>query len=298
MTDFDKQLGIYHKMVQSSIAGFLPEESDSPRTLREAMAYSLLGMGKRVRAILLLAFYEFCGGKDTEKAMPFAAALEMIHAYSLIHDDLPCMDNDDMRRGKSSNHIVFGEANALLAGDALLTLAFETMVTTENIAAFGSEKVLSALKVLANAAGATGMIAGQIMDLENEGVEVSAEELITTDEKKTGALICAAAEMGCILAGANESLFTAANEYAAKMGLAFQIVDDILDKIGDEALLGKPIGSDEEQEKSTYVTVYGLEKAQETAKQLTKEAVAAIEPLNSDSTFLRALVEFLCNRTY
>ena len=298
MTDFDKTLKRYHAMVQSSIGSFLPEENAAPRTILEAMAYSLLGTGKRVRAVLMLAFYEFCGGTETEKALPFAAALEMIHAYSLAHDDLPCMDNDDMRRGKASSHIVFGEANALLAGDGLLTLAFETMATPENVAAFGAEKVLCAIKALANAAGATGMVGGQVMDLENEGVEVSAEELINTDEKKTGALICAAADIGCILAGGTDDIRNAANEYAAKMGLAFQVVDDILDKIGDEATLGKPIGSDEEQEKSTYVTVYGLEKAQETAKHLTEEAVSAIGRVNGDSLFLCELVKFLCNRTY
>ena len=298
MTDFDRQLGLYHKMVQESLVGFLPEEHEAPRTILESMAYCLLGSGKRVRAILLLAFYEFCGGKDTEKALPFSAALEMIHAYSLAHDDLPCMDDDDMRRGKPSCHIVFNEANALLAGDGLLTLAFETMATTENMSAFGAEKVLLAVKALAGAAGATGMVGGQIMDLENEGVEVSLEELISTDHKKTGALIRASADMGCILAGADDKTRAAANEYAAKMGLAFQIIDDILDKIGDEKTLGKPIGSDEEQNKSTYVTVYGLEKAQEAARQLTDEAVTAIKSAEGNSEFLCELVQFLCNRTY
>jgi geranylgeranyl diphosphate synthase type II len=298
MTDFDQKLGYYHGMVMQALPDFLPEEDSAPRSLLEAMAYALLGAGKRVRAILTLAFYEAFGGRDTQAALPFAAALEMIHAYSLIHDDLPCMDDDDLRRGKPACHIIFGEATALLAGDALLTLAFETVSSPQARSAFGAEKLVEAMSVLAKAAGPSGMVGGQVMDLENEGAEVSADELQQADEQKTGALIRAACMLGAILAGAGAAGRKAADVYAAKLGLAFQVVDDILDQTGDAEKLGKPLGSDEEQGKTTYVSAYGLDRAREIAGSLTAEAAAALKDVQGETAFLAGFVDFLCNRNY
>jgi geranylgeranyl diphosphate synthase type II len=298
MTEFDQKLGYYHRMAEESIGVYLPDPELVPRSLLDAMSYSLLGGGKRIRAVLLLAFYEACGGTDTAQALPFAAAVEMIHAYSLIHDDLPCMDDDDIRRGKASCHIVYGEANALLAGDALLTLAFETLSDARCIKSHGAATVAEAVSILAKAAGAGGMVGGQVMDLENEGARVTAEELMLTDRKKTGALIRCAAELGCLLAGADCAVRDAALGYAAKLGLAFQVVDDILDRTGTEDQLGKPVGSDEEQHKSTYISVYGLDRAKEIAATLTAEAISALDKIDGDFHFCTQLVDFLCNRTY
>lgn len=275
-----------------SVSAFVGRESVGLAKMLEAMAYSLGNGGKRIRPALTLEFCRICGG-DVRSALPFALAAEMIHTYSLIHDDLPCMDNDDMRRGKPSNHKVFGEANALLAGDGLLTLAFETLLSAPDLSA---DKMARAGLELAKAAGCSGMIAGQVMDLANEGKSVSLDEISATDRLKTGEMIRVSAVLGCIAAGADEEKIKAAESYCEKIGLAFQIVDDILDVTSSEAELGKPIGSDKDNEKSTYVSLLGLEESKKTARRLTDEAKKSLEIFGKDGEFLLGLADSLAER--
>lgn len=266
----------------------------SENAAAEAARYSLLSGGKRIRPILLLEFYTLCGGEG-DCALDFAAAIEMLHTYSLIHDDLPCMDNDDMRRGRPSCHKAYGENTALLAGDALLTLAFETAAKTRGIP---PERVLRALALLAEKSGVNGMIAGQVEDLSFEEQGADLIGLYGMYLKKTAFLLQAAAMCGCILAGADEERISYAAEYAENLGIAFQIIDDILDCTADEALLGKPIGSDAENGKTTYVTLIGLESARERAAELSERAVAALEKIGGDTAILRELTAELLNRKY
>ena len=259
------------------------------------MRYSLLGGGKRIRPILLLEFCNICGG-DEAAALPFACAIEMIHTYSLIHDDLPCMDNDDMRRGRASNHKVFGEDTALLAGDSLLTMAFETMLSEEAVQLAGAQRAAKAAGILAAAAGTHGMVGGQMIDLMSEGRSISFETLKTMDEHKTGALIVAAAKMGCVLGGADDRQLEAAEEYAKAIGLAFQIVDDILDVTSDTETLGKPVGSDSENDKCTYVTIMGLDDAKKAVDNLTEAAVSALECFGHSAEYLEQFAKELALR--
>ncbi len=260
----------------------------------EAARYSLLSGGKRIRPILLLEFYALCGGAD-DRALEFAAAVEMIHTYSLIHDDLPCMDNDDMRRGRPSCHMAYGENTALLAGDALLTLAFKTAAETGGIPA---ERVLRATALLAEKSGVNGMIGGQVDDLSFENRSVGLNELRGMYLKKTAFLLQAAAMCGCILAGADEREIALAGDYAENLGLAFQIIDDILDCTADEGILGKPVGSDERNGKVTFVTHLGLDGARECAAELSKKAVAALEGFGGNIAALRELTVALLDRKY
>ena len=298
MSLFEERLNSYVNMINEAASeavssrAFEGRESSGLAKMLEAMAYSLKNGGKRIRPLLTLEFCRICGG-DYEKAFPFALGAEMIHTYSLIHDDLPCMDDDDMRRGKPSSHKVFGEANALLAGDALLTYAFETVLSAPEMS---GEKKAAAGLALAKAAGCSGMIAGQVMDLENEGKKAALDEVSATDRLKTGELIRAAALLGCIAAGADEEKKKAATEYCDNIGLAFQIVDDILDVTSDDATLGKPVGSDSENEKSTYVSLLGLEKSKELADELTQKAKAALEIFGKEKDFLAQLADKLASR--
>ena len=262
--------------------------------LLEAMRYSLLSGGKRIRPLLLLDFYELCGGK-AEDALPFAAAMEMIHTYSLIHDDLPCMDDDDMRRGRPSCHKAFGEATALLAGDALLTMAFSVAANTKTVPA---ERVTEAIALLSDCAGTHGMVAGQVMDLRFETESPDEEALTFMVLKKTGCLLEAAAAIGCILAGAGRETVRLAREYGAYVGLAFQMIDDILDQTADEALLGKPVGSDQKNGKTTFVTLLGLEKTKEKAEELTAKALAILGQIGENTQELEALTKELLARKY
>ena len=240
----------------------------------DAMNYSLMAGGKRIRPVLTLETCRMCGG-DVSAALPFACALEMVHTYSLIHDDLPCMDDDDLRRGKPTNHKVFGEANAVLAGDALLTAAFEMM--TEHRGALDADRVLDAIDCLSHAAGATGMIGGQVLDMEGEERPLSLEELKLMQSLKTGALICAAAELGCIVAGGSREQRCAVREYAQCIGRAFQVRDDMLDVTSTDEVLGKPIGSDAENGKTTFVTALGLEGCGKLVDELTEQAIRALD---------------------
>lgn len=278
----------YLDEINSALKEYLPTADD---VVSQAMRYSVENGGKRIRPALLLEFCRVCGG-DYKKAMPFACALEMIHTYSLIHDDLPCMDNDDFRRGKPSCHIAFGEEYALLAGDALLTLAFETAMKSN----LSAEITVKAAKELAKAAGVMGMVGGQVLDLQNEGKKVGIPDLQKTDELKTGELIRAACVLGCVCAGADDKKIAAAEKYAHNIGIAFQIVDDILDVTSDEETLGKPIGSDEENQKSTYVSLLGIEKSRKTAEELTLNAQKALDAFDGDVTSLKDFAEKLKNR--
>ena len=258
----------------------------------DAMAYSLLAGGKRLRPVLVLETCRMCGG-DVETALPFACAVEMLHTYSLIHDDLPCMDNDDLRRGRPTNHKIYGEATAVLAGDGLLTACFETMLEAADLPA---GRIVAAAGCLARAAGARGMVGGQVLDVAGEGHALTLAEVEELQQLKTGALISAAAEMGCILAGGSEDQRAAVRRYAQKLGLAFQIQDDILDVEGDEELMGKPLGSDRENEKTTFVTLKGVESCRELVDTLTQGAVEALSAF-PDPSFLCWLAESLVGRT-
>ena len=275
--------------------GVRMRERGVPENLLAAMEYSLLAGGKRLRPVLCLVFAELF---DAERArvMPFAAGFEIIHTYSLIHDDLPAMDDDDLRRGRPSNHKVFGEAGAILAGDALLTEAFGCMGRVwPGVAA---ELVLPALAEAAKAAGAAGMVGGQVLDMDytaREGVTLA--ELARMQALKTGALLTASCVCGAILAGAGEEGAARAREYGEAVGAAFQIVDDILDEIGDAATLGKPVGSDREQGKNTYPSMIGLDESRRLAEERVAAAIAAIEPYAGDAAeFLRDLARYIVVR--
>lgn len=285
----------YVEMLEEALSRYLPGGDQLQQELFSSMEYSLLSGGKRIRPILTLEFCRLCGGSLTA-ALPFACAIEMIHTYSLIHDDLPCMDDDELRRGRPTNHRVYGEATALLAGDALLTLAFETMLSPQTIRTAGAVKTATAAGVLARAAGATGMVGGQIIDLASEGKKIPLSTLRVMDERKTGALILAAAEMGCVLGGAGNEQIRAAREYAKALGLAFQIVDDILDVTGDSTLLGKNVGVDDLNDKSTYVSLMGLDGAKKAVRELTDEAVTTLAKFDGDTAYLADLARELAVR--
>ncbi len=260
--------------------------------LLEAMRYSLLDAGKRIRPILALEFCRAAGG-NPDDAMPFACGVEMIHTYSLIHDDLPCMDNDDLRRGKPSCHVQFGEDTALLAGDALQPLAFETMLSGSQLR---PDLTVRAANTLAHACGAAGMVGGQVIDLANEGKHVGLDELRLMDAGKTGAIIKAACVMGVIAADGSDEMIAIAENYAENIGIAFQITDDILDVTSTAEVLGKPVESDIGNDKSTYVSLLGLEKAREEASRYTSLAVEAIAPLGDKAEFLAGFAQMLANR--
>ena len=283
---YERFLPDIEKKLESSIT--------ADNSAAQAMKYSLLSGGKRIRPILLLEFYALCGGKG-DNALNFAAALEMIHTYSLIHDDLPCMDNDDMRRGRPSCHKAFGEDTALLAGDALLTLAFKTAAETDGIPA---DRVLKAIAVLAENAGISGMVGGQVEDLAFEKSGATLDELRGMYLKKTSCLLSAGAVCGSILAGADDEELKYAAEYAEKLGLAFQIIDDILDCTSDEKTLGKPIGSDEKNGKTTYVTLLGIDGAKAEAERLSDEALTALCKIKGDNAALRELTADLLDRKF
>lgn len=285
----------YLPMIEEALSSYLPSKDCLQKDVVAAMEYSLMAGGKRIRPTLTLEFCRICGG-DVQAALPFACAVEMIHSYSLIHDDLPCMDDSDLRRGRPSNHIQFGEDIALLAGDGLLTLAFETALAPENMELAGPQKGAEAAYLLAKAAGAEGMVGGQVIDLQHENQHAPIETLIEMDRKKTGALIQAAVQMGCAVAGASQAQREAAKQYASCIGLAFQIRDDILDVISDPETLGKPVGSDDKNEKSTYVSLLGMEKAQQLVEELTQKAVEALAVFSENTSFLRDFAQSLANR--
>lgn len=286
-----ERLKAYSTLVDGGLDRLFPQEDCRQSRIFEACRYSLLAGGKHIRAALLLEFYRLCGGR-VEEALPFACGLEMIHTYSLVHDDLPCMDNDDYRRGKPSNHKVYGYSTAMLAGDALLNRAFEVMLAQDSVA---PARAMTAAAYISRCSGAYGMIGGQIQDLAMEGRKASDEQLREMVSLKTGALIRAACVGGVLLAGGDAVCRDAAESYANSVGLAFQIQDDILDVIGDQALLGKAVGSDAANEKTTFVSAYGLEACRGMVRDLTLQALAAAEAFD-DCDFLKKLALWLAQR--
>lgn len=279
------------------VVKYLPEVSGMQRTIFEAMEYSIKAGGKRLRPVLMSETFKLFGGNG-EAIDCFMAAIEMIHTYSLVHDDLPSMDNDMLRRGKPTTHAVYGEGMGVLAGDALLNYAFETALKSFNVEGASIDRNIKALQILSKKAGVFGMIGGQVVDVESEKKhETMTEEKIDfIYELKTGALIEASMEIGAVLAGASENEIKLIESVASKIGMAFQIQDDILDIEGDEAVLGKPIGSDERNEKSTYVTFKGIEKSKEEVKRLTDEAIDNLKKLPYENDFLMDLLQYLVYR--
>ena len=260
--------------------------------LAEAMRYSLLAGGKRIRPILVLEFCRICGG-SIEKALPVACAIEMLHTYSLIHDDLPCMDNDILRRGRPTNHVVYGECTATLAGDALQAEAFGTILRAD----LASDRKARCAEFLADAVGLDGMCGGQFLDMLGEGKELSEQELMDINSRKTGALLTAACRMGVAAAGGTEQQLDAASFYGAAIGAAFQIRDDMLDVLSTEQELGKPIGSDEQEKKNTYMALFGEKKCAAMIETLTAQAKSILAEAFDDTAFLDDLADSLAVRT-
>ncbi len=288
------KLAEYNILIENRINQLLPEGNLPYKKVVDASRYSLLLGGKRIRPALVIEFCLISGG-STESAIDLAVALEMIHTYSLIHDDLPCMDNDDMRRGKPSCHIAFGEDIALLAGDTLLTKAFSVIVDCD----LSAEQRIKAVGLLADYAGVNGMIGGQVLDLSFESSSPDAEQLTEMYSLKTAALLICAASLGFVSADKyTEENLKFAKEYGYNLGLAFQIIDDILDCTADEALLGKPVGSDEKNEKTTFVSLYGIEKARIIAKDMTEKALQVLDRIDGDTEVLKNLTEYLLKRNY
>lgn len=280
--------------IETLLNEYMPKEEGYQQTVIQAMNYSLKAGGKRLRPILTLESCKIVGGKE-EDAIPFAVAIEMIHTYSLIHDDLPALDNDDLRRGKPTNHKVFGEAMATLAGDALLNYAFEIMLSS-SIDKKDANKYLKAINEVAKHAGIYGMIGGQVVDVESENKIIDKDKLDFIHLNKTAAMIIGCMRAGAIIGGASEEELEKVTKYGKNIGLSFQIVDDILDITGDEAKLGKPIGSDIENSKSTYPSLLGLEKSRQIARQLIDEGKSSIDDLSSEIDFLNQLGDYIISR--
>ena len=292
---YTSQLDKHLQAIEQALPGYLPETSGRAGVVAEAMHYACAAGGKRLRPVLVLEWMRLCGG-EAEKALPFACALEMIHSYSLVHDDLPCMDNSPMRRGKPSAHAAYGETMALLAGDGLLNRAFEVCLDPMNSSGLKSENILRATYLLGTAAGFDGMIGGQTIDLANEGKRIDEDTLRELHRKKTGALLVAACQLGAVLADADEAGVSAAETYGAHLGLCFQIIDDVLDATAPADQLGKPVGADEFNEKTTYVSLFGLDGAVEMARQETAAALDALSGFGQEANDLRALTEALLTR--
>ncbi|MEG1686589.1 MAG: polyprenyl synthetase family protein [Angelakisella sp.] len=284
----------YSDAVEQALLYAIPMEDCPQRRVEDAMRYSLLSGGKHLRGVLTLAFYRLCGGTQPEEALPLACAVEMVHAYSLIHDDLPCMDNDDLRRGKPTCHKVYGEATALLAGDGLLTAAFTQLTDCGTLTA---AQRLDAVAQLAKSAGTKGMIGGQQLDMEYEGKLIQPDLLRQLHGMKTGALITAAAQLGCIAAGAATAQRDLARQYSTRLGLIFQITDDLLDVTATVEELGKPIGSDAASGKTTYATLYGEQGSRQMVRELASEAKRYVAAQTPEGEFLRELLEQMEQRT-
>ena len=291
--------------VEDILKEYLPKEEGFQKTIMEAMNYSFLAGGKRLRPLLMQETYRMLGGKD-QVIEPFMAALEMIHTYSLIHDDLPCMDNDEYRRGRKTTHVVYGEGMAVLAGDGLLNLAYETAAKAFSLLPEGDleayKRVARALDILGCKAGIYGMVGGQVVDVESEkkNQSISREMLLFIHKNKTAALIEAAMMIGAVLAGADEKTIAGMEQCAEDIGIAFQIQDDVLDITGTMEELGKPIGSDEKNHKQTYVSIFGMEKAVKDVQELSARAVEQIEACEyqNSGAFLKELILSLIHRTH
>ncbi len=294
---FEEELKQKTEEIEEILYSYLPKEEGYPRTVISAMNYSMKAGGKRIRPIFMNETYRLFGGKGRE-IEPFLAAMEMIHTYSLVHDDLEAMDNDEFRRGRKTTHVVYGEGMAVLAGDGLLNMAYETALKAFRIKGADQERVIRAMEILTEKAGLYGMLGGQAVDvdLEAKRQSVSEEELTYIHEKKTGALIQSSMMIGAVLAGVSAKILERVERMALLIGTAFQIEDDILDVVGDEHLLGKPVGSDEKNHKVTYVTLYGLEQAGEDARRMSEEALEIYDGFRVKNDFLRGLIESLIGR--
>ena len=290
--------------VEAVLKKYLPKEDKYNSVVVDAMNYSLLAGGKRIRPVLMKEVYRLLGGNSLDTIEPFMAAIEMIHTYSLVHDDLPAMDNDEYRRGRKTTHVVYGPGMATLAGDGLLNFAFETALKSflcaDKLSDYDgeiSDRRVYALKILAGKAGVYGMVGGQCADIEAEGkASATEEELIYIHENKTAAMLESSMMIGAILAGADSKRVNEIEQAARKIGVAFQIQDDILDIIGNQDELGKPIGSDEKNEKTTYVSLNGLERSKEDVKKLSEEAIDILKDIEGSNEFLIPLVEWMISR--
>ena len=282
-------------LVEEALHRFLPPETAEPAVIHRAMRYSVFGGGKRLRPVLVLAAAEAVGGAP-EPFLPVAAALELIHTYSLIHDDLPAMDDDDFRRGRPTSHRVFGEAVAILAGDALLTEAFGLLTAPDCVNRRDPKRLLTVIQEIAAAAGSRGMVGGQTLDILSEGQAVDGAHLELVHRHKTGALIRASLRAGALLAGASPAELEAITAYGEAVGLAFQIADDILNVEGEAAMTGKAVGSDAAKGKATYPSVHGLKEAKARAAALVAEALKALEPLDARADPLRGIARFIVER--
>ncbi len=282
----------YKDRIDAALETYFVSPPESLAGLAESMRYSLLAGGKRIRPTLVLEFCRICGG-DIDAALPVACAIEMLHTYSLIHDDLPCMDDDALRRGRPTNHVVYGECTATLAGDALQAEAFGTILRS----ALPAERKARCAEFLADAVGLDGMCGGQFLDMLGEGKKLSEQELADINSRKTGALLTAACRMGVAAGGGNEAQLEAASLYGAAIGAAFQIRDDMLDVLGNEQELGKPIGSDAQEEKNTYMALYGAEHCSQMIEKLTARAKDVLSGVFDDTAFLSALADSMAVRT-
>ena len=296
-TSFDLAgyVSVRREMVEAALDQYLPAESAAPETLHKAMRYSVFSGGKRFRPVLCMAVCEACGG-EVGGVMPVACAIELVHTYSLVHDDLPCMDDDDMRRGRPTSHKVFGEAVAVLAGDALLTRALE-LIVVEGARRMGTERALAVAGDLTAAIGSDGMVAGQVMDMENENREVDEGTMEDIHSRKTGRLITSSVRCGAMVAGADAELLLSLTAYGRKLGLAFQIIDDVLDEEGGFGGLKSGKGLDGAKGKATYPKVFGLERSKATAAALVEEARDCIEKLGRDFVPLAAMADFVVSRS-
>ena len=292
--NFEDELKQKVQETEKTVYEFLPEEEGFQKTILEAMNYSMQAGGKRLRPLLMAETYRMFGGTG-EVIRPFMAAMEMIHTHSLIHDDLPALDNDEYRRGKKTTHVVYGEAMAILAGDALLNYAYETAARAFAIEP-GNERIGKAFQILTGKTGIYGMLGGQCVDVEYEGKTLERERLDFIYRLKTSALIEASMMIGAVLAGASDEKTALLERVAGKVGLAFQIQDDILDVVSTTEMLGKPVGSDKENNKTTYVTLEGIEKAGEDVKRLSDEAIGELDTLEEKNPFLMELLKSLINR--
>jgi geranylgeranyl diphosphate synthase type II len=297
--DIDRYLQEKKQIVDSALERYLPRKEEFTSNLHKAIQHSLFAGGKRIRPILSIASFEAVGGKG-ERILPFACALEMIHTYSLIHDDLPALDNDDYRRGKPTCHKVFGEAIAILAGDGLLTEAFGLMTNQPREESRSSDGgvILDLVNEVAKAAGVFGMVGGQVVDVESEGKGVDLSTVQYIHARKTGAMILASVRVGAKLGGAKGEILDALTRYGESVGLAFQVVDDILNVEGEAALMGKKTGSDVSRGKATYPSVLGLEASKKKGKELVKAAVDALKPFGPEADPLREIARFIAAREY
>lgn len=289
MQTFQSEWQMKRDKIDTYLQKDLERENCLYKTVYEAMNYSVQSGGKRIRPVLLMACYELFSDK-TEEVLPFCAAMEYIHTYSLIHDDLPCMDDDELRRGNPTCHVKFGEAMAVLAGDALLNRAYEKIFSSSH------PRAMKAGEIISFYAGSEGMIGGQVIDMESEGKKISAEILEKLQELKTGALLSASCGAGAVLGGADEEEIACLKDFGRLLGLAFQIQDDILDVTSTSGELGKPVGSDEKNHKTTYVSLFGLEECQNLNRRLTEQAIEKLDHFSVRANFLRELALYLLNR--